>query len=437
MSDRATVIGAGLAGSEAAWQLAQRGFAVDLYEMRPESLTPAHHTDKPAELVCSNSLRSDSLTNAAGLLKEELRRLDSLIISAAEKTRVPAGNALAVDREKFPEKVLERLKNHDLIRLVRREIKDIPDTDPLIIATGPLTSDPLAESIKEFTGEDYLYFYDAAAPIIEAESIDYEKTFFASRYDRESDDYLNCPMDGEQFMDFWEFLLGAECNLPHDFEDENYFESCLPIEVLARRGRKSLLFGPLKPVGLENSETGETPHAVVQLRRDNRQETLFNLVGFQTRLKWPEQDRMLEFIPGLESARIVRYGVMHRNTYIDSPGLLTSSYRLRGERPIFFAGQLTGVEGYVESTSSGLVAGINCARLLDGENHLAFPESTATGALAAYISDPSHENLQPMNINFGLLPPLKVDIDERQKRRRRRSEQALKELEDFIEQKGI
>lgn len=426
------IIGAGLAGSEAAWQLAERGFRVKLYEMRPKKMTPAHHTGKPAELVCSNSLRSDRFTNASGLLKEELRELNSLIITAADKTSVPAGGALAVDREDFSEFILYYLNSHIKIDYEVREIKEIPGDGPVIIATGPLTSEALAEAIQELTGENYLHFYDAAAPIIEVDGINLEKVFRASRYEPEKDDYINCPMDKEEFMDFWEFLLQAECNLPHDFEDEDYFEACLPIEVLARRGRKSLLYGPLKPVGLIDPATGETPHAVVQLRQDNSRGSLYNMVGFQTRLKWGEQDRMLNFIPGLESANIVRYGVMHRNTYLNSPDLLTEKYNLIHKSDIFFAGQITGVEGYIESTSSGMVAAINCARLLQGKETLCFPKVTAHGALAAYISDSSHDNLQPMNINYGLLPELQEKESDKKKRNRKKTRRALDRLKKFM-----
>ena len=430
------VIGAGLAGSEAAWQLAERGFKVELLEMRPEKMTPAHHTGRPAELVCSNSLRSDRLTNAAGLLKEELRELGSLIISAADETRVPAGSALAVDREAFPQMVLSELENHENIDYRVVEVEEIPESKPVIVATGPLTSEALAASIQRLTGEDHLHFYDAAAPIIDADTIDHDRVFKASRYEKGDGDYINCPMDEEQFMELWEFLLAADCNLPHDFEDEDYFEACLPIEVMARRGRKSLLYGPLKPVGLTDPRRGESPHAVVQLRQDNRQATLYNMVGFQTRMKWGEQDRMLSFIPGLEQAEIVRYGVMHRNTYLKSHRLLTPHYSLRDEGRIFFAGQITGVEGYVESTSSGMVAAVNCARLLGGEKPVAFPVVTAHGALAAYVSDERHENLQPMNINFGLLPELEEKIDDRKERNRRKSKRALKALVDFRDEHG-
>ena len=431
------IIGAGLAGSEAAWQLAERGFQVKLYEMRPEKMTPAHQTDKPAELVCSNSLRSDRLTNAAGLLKEELRELNSLIIAAAEETSVPAGGALAVDREQFSEHVFSMLNSHQKIDFTVQEIAQIPEDTPVIIASGPLTSDRLAESIQKLTGEDYLHFYDAAAPIVEVEGINFAKAFKASRYEPDKDDYINCPMDREEFMEFWEFLLRAECNLPHDFEDEDYFEACLPIEVLARRGRKPLLYGPLKPVGLKDPRTGETPHAVVQLRQDNSRGTLYNMVGFQTRLKWGEQDRMLNFIPGLEAANIVRYGVMHRNTYLNSAKLLTDKYNLIENDNIFFAGQITGVEGYIESTSSGMVAAINCARQLQKQELLAFPETTAHGALAAYVSESTHDNLQPMNINYVLLPELEDDIGDKMERNRIKSHRAVKSLKNFMKKYNL
>jgi len=411
---QAVIIGGGLAGSEAAFQLARRGHRVKLYEMRPEKMTPAHHTDRLAELVCSNSLRSNQLTNAVGLLKEEMRRLNSLIIEAADSTRVPAGRALAVDRQAFAAYITDKLNTLPEVEIIHQEVKTLPQERPLILATGPLTSDSLAEDLQRLTGRDYLYFYDAAAPIVTAESLNHDIIFRASRYEDEEDegDYLNAPMTREEFLDFWEFLLQAEVSQPHDFEveDQKYFEACLPIEVMARRGHKTLLFGPLKPVGLTDPGTGEEPHAVIQLRQDNHQATLYNMVGFQTRLKWGEQDRMLQYIPGMENAEIVRYGVMHRNTYINSPGLLTAGYQFRQYPGIFCAGQLTGVEGYVESASSGLLAGLNAAHYLEGEEtgersdrsetseryeSLKFPEETALGALAAYISDERKDKIDP------------------------------------------
>jgi len=449
---QAVIIGGGLAGSEAAFQLARRGHRVKLYEMRPEKMTPAHHTDRLAELVCSNSLRSNQLTNAVGLLKEEMRRLNSLIIEAADSTRVPAGRALAVDRQAFAAYITDKLNTLPEVEIIHQEVKTLPQERPLILATGPLTSDSLAEDLQRLTGRDYLYFYDAAAPIVTAESLNHDIIFRASRYEDEEDegDYLNAPMTREEFLDFWEFLLQAEVSQPHDFEveDQKYFEACLPIEVMARRGHKTLLFGPLKPVGLTDPGTGEEPHAVIQLRQDNHQATLYNMVGFQTRLKWGEQDRMLQYIPGMENAEIVRYGVMHRNTYINSPGLLTAGYQFRQYPGIFCAGQLTGVEGYVESASSGLLAGLNAAHYLEGEEtgersdrsetseryeSLKFPEETALGALAAYISDERKDKIDPMNINFGLIPRLSEKISDKRERNLARSRRALKVLEEFIQ----
>ncbi len=433
------IIGGGLAGSEAAYQLARRGHQVKLYEMRPEKMTPAHQTGNLAEMVCSNSLRSNQLTNAVGLLKEEMRRLDSLIIEAAERTEVPAGRALAVDRQAFAAYITKKLDSLPEVEIIHQEVKALPEERPLIVATGPLTSDSLAGDLKGLTGRDYLYFYDAAAPIVTAESLDYDVIFRASRYEEDEGDYLNAPMNREEFLDFWEFLLMAECSQPHDFEveDQKYFEACLPIEVMARRGHKTLLFGPLKPVGLTDPRTGEEPHAVVQLRQDNRQATLYNMVGFQTRLKWGEQDRMLKHIPGMENAEVVRYGVMHRNTYINSPGLLTAGYQFRQDPGLFFAGQLTGVEGYVESASSGLLAGLNTALYLEGNEPLEFPRETALGALAAYISDERKDKIDPMNVNFGLLPKLPEKIHDKRERNRARSRRALETLEEFLQKHNI
>ncbi len=423
------VIGAGLAGSEAAWQLASRGIMVKLYEMRPGVKSLAHHTDLPAELVCSNSFRADGLANAAGLLKEEMRQLDSLIMAAADANALPAGRALAVDREAFSRDIQARLESNKNIEIIREEVTEIPEDRPVVIATGPLTSDKMAEAIKELTGEDYLYFYDAAAPIVAADSLNYDIVFKASRYDDGAGDYLNAPMNEEEFFEFWDFLLRAEISLPREFEDDAYFEACLPIEVMAKRGRKTLLYGPLKPVGLKDPRTGKKPHAVVQLRQDNKEGTLYNLVGFQTRLKWGEQDKMLEFIPGLEGAEIVRHGVMHRNTYLNSPLFLKPTYQFKDNPNIFFAGQITGVEGYIESTSSGLVAGINAARMVNGEDGIIFPEETAIGALPNYITDEYKVDFKPMKINFGLLPELDEEIKDKRERNRRRSEFALESLE--------
>ncbi|MFW5790560.1 MAG: methylenetetrahydrofolate--tRNA-(uracil(54)-C(5))-methyltransferase (FADH(2)-oxidizing) TrmFO [Bacillota bacterium] len=425
------VIGAGLAGSEAAWQLSSQGIKVKLFEMRPEVKSPAHHTDLPAELVCSNSFRADGLANAAGLLKEEMRQLDSLIMAAADANSLPAGRALAVDREEFSRDVKARLEANENIEIIRKEVTEIPEDKPVVIATGPLTSDKMAEAIKELTGEDYLYFYDAAAPIVTAESINYDVVFKASRYDEGTGDYLNAPMNEEEFFEFWDFLLRAEVNLPREFEEDAYFEACLPIEVMAKRGRKTLLYGPLKPVGLKDPRTGKKPQAVVQLRQDNKEGSLYNLVGFQTRLKWGEQDKMLKFIPGLEDAEIVRHGVMHRNTYLNSPLFLKPTYQFKDNPNIFFAGQITGVEGYIESTSSGLIAGINAARMVNGKTEIIFPEETAMGALPKYITDEYKVDFKPMKINFGLLPDLDEVIKDKRERNLKRSEVALERLKSI------
>lgn len=366
MNQTVNVIGAGLAGSEAAWQLAKRGINVRLYEMRPVKQTPAHHTDKFAELVCSNSLRANSLTNAVGVLKEEMRILDSAIIDAADQCSVPAGGALAVDRHEFAANVTEKVKNHPNVTVLNEEVKGIPE-GPTIIATGPLTSESLSEQLRQLTGEDYLYFYDAAAPIVEKDSLDMNKVYLKSRYDKGEAAYLNCPMTEEEFDRFYDALVSAETVPLKEFEKEIFFEGCMPIEVMAKRGKKTMLFGPMKPVGLEDPKTGKRPYAVVQLRQDDAAGTLYNIVGFQTHLKWGDQKEVLRLIPGLEQAEIVRYGVMHRNTFINSPSLLNATYQFKKRDDLFFAGQMTGVEGYVESAASGLAAGINAARLVLGK----------------------------------------------------------------------
>ncbi|ACL69512.1 methylenetetrahydrofolate--tRNA-(uracil(54)-C(5))-methyltransferase (FADH(2)-oxidizing) TrmFO [Halothermothrix orenii] len=435
--DRLIVIGAGLAGCEATWQAINRGVEVDLYEMRPEQKTPAHNTGFFAELVCSNSLGANHLHNAGGILKEEMRHLNSLIIKTADKHRVPAGRALAVDRNEFAREITKKLKEHPGVHYHNEEVTDIPEDRVVIIATGPLTSDKLTKEIKKLTGEEYLYFFDAAAPIITADSIDYNKVFRASRYEDGKGDYLNCPMSREEYEEFWNALVSAERHQPHNFEKDMYFEGCLPIEVLAERGKKTLLFGPLKPVGLVDPNTQEKPYAVVQLRQDNAEGTLYNLVGFQTRLKWGEQKRIINMIPGLENAEIVRYGVMHRNTYLNSPKLLNSCYQLRHKENIFFAGQITGVEGYVESASSGLIAGLNAARLLQGKELLRFPRTTAHGALSSYISNPAKDKLQPMNINFGLFPPLDIKIRNKRERKEKKGTRALEDLKGFMLTYGL
>ncbi|MGJ5714167.1 FADH(2)-oxidizing methylenetetrahydrofolate--tRNA-(uracil(54)-C(5))-methyltransferase TrmFO [Staphylococcus equorum] len=431
MTQTVNVIGAGLAGSEAAYQLAQRGIKVNLIEMRPVKQTPAHHTDQFAELVCSNSLRGNALTNAVGVLKEEMRRLDSLIISAADKARVPAGGALAVDRHDFAGYVTETLKNHPNVTVLNEEINSIPD-GYTIIATGPLTTEKLAAEIVEATGEDQLYFYDAAAPIIEKESIDMNKVYLKSRYDKGEAAYLNCPMTEEEFNIFYDALMKAEVAPVNEFEKEKYFEGCMPFEVMAERGRKTLLFGPMKPVGLEDPKTGERPYAVVQLRQDDAAGTLYNLVGFQTHLKWGAQKDVIRLIPGLENVEIVRYGVMHRNTFINSPDVLTEKYELIGREEVHFAGQMTGVEGYVESAASGLVAGINVAHKIKDRGGVVFPRETMIGSMAYYISHAKNEkNFQPMNANFGLLPTLEKRVKDKKLRYEKLADRALSYLDNY------
>ena len=401
-----TVIGAGLAGSEAAWQLAQRGIHVTLREMKPEKKTPAHETPYFAELCCSNSLRSDQLENAVGLLKEELRRLDSLIIRCADATRVPAGGALAVDRHGFARMVTEELHNHPNVTVVEGEVTQIPEGE-VIIASGPLTSDALAEQLQQLFGDaTTLNFFDAAAPLVSFESVDMDSAYFASRYDKGTPDYINCPMSEEEYKAFWSALIAAEEAEVHGFEDKQVFEGCMPVEVMARRGEDTLRYGPLKPKGLPDPKTGRDPYAVVQLRKDNADGTIYNLVGFQTHLKWGEQKRVFSMIPALKNAQYLRYGVMHRNTYLDSPRLLDRYYRLRKEPRIAFAGQMTGVEGYVESCASGFLAGVELARRLRGMDAVDFPKETAIGALGLYVSNESVGAFQPMNINFGIMPPL-------------------------------
>ena len=401
------VIGAGLAGCEAAWQLAQRGIPVQLHEMKPQKMSPAHHSESFAELVCSNSLRSDQIENAVGLLKEELRRCGSLIMACADEHRVEAGGALAVDRHAFAAGVTEKIRSHPNITVVEGEVTEIPAEGNVIIASGPLTSDALSEKIAQlFPNSKYLNFFDAAAPLVTYESVDMESAWFASRYDRGTPDYINCPMSEEEYQAFWQELIHAQEAEVHGFEDAGVFEGCMPVEVMARRGRDTLCYGPLKPVGLKDPKTGKEPFAVVQLRKDNAQGSIYNIVGFQTHLKWPEQKRVFSMIPALKNAEYIRYGVMHRNTFLDSPRLLDRYYRVRGQERIAFAGQITGVEGYVESTASGCLAAMELARRLNGKDPINFPRETAMGALALYISDESVVNFQPMNINFGLIPQL-------------------------------
>ena len=401
-----TVIGAGLAGSEAAWQLAQRGIDVTLREMKPEKKTPAHETEYFAELCCSNSLRSDQLENAVGLLKEELRRLGSLILQCADATRVEAGGALAVDRHGFARMVTEQVRSHPRITVVPGEVTEIPEGE-VVIASGPLTSDALAERLQALLGADTaLHFYDAAAPLVTAESVDMDRAWFGSRYDRGTADYVNCPMTEEEYDAFWKELTCAQEAPVHGFEDKMVFEGCMPVEVMARRGHDTLCYGPLKPRGLRDPRTGKEPYAVVQLRRDNADGTVYNLVGFQTHLKFPEQRRVFSMIPALHDAEFLRYGVMHRNTFLNSPRLLDRYYRLKAEPRISFAGQMTGVEGYVESAASGFLVGVETARRLQGKPPIDFPRETAIGALGLYVSNPSVTVFQPMNINFGIMPPL-------------------------------
>ncbi|KAB2954405.1 FADH(2)-oxidizing methylenetetrahydrofolate--tRNA-(uracil(54)-C(5))-methyltransferase TrmFO [Heliorestis acidaminivorans] len=425
---KVTIIGAGLAGAEAAWQLAQRGIAVQLVEMRPQQMTPAHKTGDFAELVCSNSLRSDAIENAVGLLKEELRQLGSLIMEVADQNRVPAGGALAVDRHKFALTITQRLLEHPLIDVVREEVTSIPTEGIVIIASGPLTSSALSQAIGELTGTDYLYFYDAAAPIVDADSVDKSIAFWASRYDKGDADYLNCPMTEEEYNRFYEALTTAEVHPLKEFEKEIFFEGCMPIEVMARRGRETMTFGPLKPVGLRDPRTEKRPFAVVQLRKENLEGTMLNLVGFQTHLKWPEQKRVFSLIPGLGNAEFIRYGVMHRNTFINSPLLLAPTYQMKKQSRIFFAGQITGVEGYIESTSSGFLAGLNAARLVKGWEPLIFPAETAMGALANYITTADAKNFQPMNVNYGIFPSLPGKVKGKSMRQKAHSERALSKI---------
>ena len=435
---RVTVVGAGLAGSEAAWQLAKRGFAVELREMKPQKRTPAHHYDEEfAELVCSNSFRGDRLENAVGLLKEELRRKGSLIMACADATRVEAGGALAVDRHAFAGLVTERIKSCPIITVIPGEVTEIPEK-PVIIATGPLTSDALSQAIARYFGDaDYLNFYDAAAPLIEADSVDMDLAWFASRYDRGNADYVNCSMDRDEYLAFVQALASAEEAEVHGFEDSKVFEGCMPVEVMARRGVDTLRYGPLKPVGLRDPRTGKENYAVVQLRRDNAEGTLYNLVGFQTHLTWSEQKRVFSLIPALRNAEFVRYGVMHRNTYLDSPRLLDRYYRLRSEPRLSFAGQMTGVEGYVESAASGLLVGIETAARMLGLGPVDFPQETAIGALACYIAGGSVGDFQPMNINFGIITPLDRRVKGKRNKNAEISRRSLEILDSLIRDREV
>ncbi|MCR8642202.1 FADH(2)-oxidizing methylenetetrahydrofolate--tRNA-(uracil(54)-C(5))-methyltransferase TrmFO [Paenibacillus sp. N1-5-1-14] len=433
---RVTVIGAGLAGSEAAYQIASRGVPVTLYEMRPVKKTPAHITDQFAELVCSNSLRSNGLGNAVGVMKEEMRRLDSLIMRCADQHAVPAGGALAVDRDGFSGKITSTLRNHPLIEVKNEELEALPE-GIVVVATGPLTSPALSSHLQELMGKEYLYFYDAAAPIVEKDSIDMNKVYLASRYDKGEAAYLNCPMNEEEFNTFYEAIISAETAPIKEFEKEIYFEGCMPIEVMMKRGKQTALFGPMKPVGLVNPHTGELPYAVVQLRQDNAAGTLYNLVGFQTHLKWGEQKRVFGLIPGLENAEFVRYGVMHRNTFINSPELLEPTYQFRGQERLFFAGQMTGVEGYVESAAAGLVAGINAAKLALGEELVVFPKETTIGSMAQYITTAEGKYFQPMNANFGLLPPTAQKIRNKKQKNEELANRALETIGELTQKLAI
>lgn len=434
MSEYINVIGAGLAGCEASWQIARRGIKVRLYEMKPKSFSPAHHMETFAELVCSNSLRSDQLENAVGLLKEEMRLLDSIIMKCADETRVPAGGALAVDRTRFSQAVTKEIKDNKNITVINDEVCETNDNELTVIATGPLTSEPLSKYIGSLTGEQCMYFFDAAAPIVTYDSINLSKAFKAARYGRGTEDYINCPMTRDEYDNFWNELVNAEMAEVKNFEKEILFEGCMPVESMAKRGKDTLRFGPLKPVGLIDPDKGIEPYAVVQLRQDNSEGTLFNIVGFQTHLKWPEQKRVFGLIPGLENAEFVRYGVMHRNTYINSPKLLDATYKFTSKPNLYFAGQITGVEGYMESTSSGLVAGINAAMSFQQKPKVVFPSSTAIGALGKYISDHNIKNFQPMNVNFGLLDSLNTRIKDKRKKNYEIAQRSINSIKQIAQE---
>ena len=451
MKDYIRVIGGGLAGCEAAYQIAKRGINVKLYEMKPSVFSPAHSNENLAEIVCSNSFKSNSITNACGLLKEELRNLDSLLIKCADDTAVPAGQALAVDREEFSKSVTKEIESLKNIEIIREEFDSNLDEDDVItiIATGPLTSEKMEKQILKLTGEDKLYFYDAAAPIVEKDSINMDIAFYGDRYSQEKEkeesieewkerlekqedkSYINLPFSKEEYLDFYNELINAEVITLHDFEKKEIFEGCMPIEVMAKRGEDTIRFGPLKPVGFDDPRTGRRPYAVVQLRQDNSEGTLYNLVGFQTNLKFGEQKRVFSMIPGLENAEFVKYGVMHRNTYINSPVLLDSTFNLKNKTNIFFAGQITGVEGYVESIASGLTAGINASRLYNNKSPVSYPEETVIGALSKYIST-ANSSFQPMNANFGILPPLETKIRDKKERYAKMAERSLKNIEEIL-----
>jgi len=432
MNIEVTVVGAGLAGTEAAWQIATRGVPVRLFEMRPTRPTPVHRTDRFAELVCSNSLRSDHLSNAHGLLKEEMRRLGSLVLEAAGDARVPAGQALAVDRDVFAQRITDTIESSPLIRVVREELHAIPEDGIVVLATGPLTSESLSSSISDFTGSEHLYFYDAVSPVVEVDTIDFTKAFRASRYGKGGDDYINCPMSREEYQRFYDALMAASTIDVHEVDKGVYFESCLPIEVMASRGVDTLRFGPMKPVGLADPKTGREAYAVVQLRQDNLAATLYNVVGFQNQLKWGEQKRILRMVPGLENAEFARFGMIHRNTYINAPQVLRATFQTRSRDTLFFAGQISGVEGYTESAASGLIAGTNAAGLALGLPLREPPKTTALGALGHYISHADAKDYQPTNIAFGLLPSLDPPVRNRRARKEAMVERALFDLDEFI-----
>ncbi|MFV0393772.1 MAG: methylenetetrahydrofolate--tRNA-(uracil(54)-C(5))-methyltransferase (FADH(2)-oxidizing) TrmFO [Coprobacillaceae bacterium] len=433
MKEIVNVIGAGLAGVEATNQLIKKGYAVRLYEMRPKKMTPAHHSEDFAELVCSNSLRADGLTNAVGVLKNEIEMLDSIIIKFAREHSVPAGGALAVDRDNFSKAITKYIKNHPLVEVIEEEVTKIPE-GPTIIASGPLTSDTLSKEIASMLGEEYFYFFDAAAPIVTKESIDFSVAYYKSRYDKGENEYINCPMNEEEFDAFYEELINAEVVKPKDFE-EKFFEGCMPFEEMARRGKQTLLFGPMKPVGLTTPD-GVRPHAVVQLRQDNVQASLYNIVGFQTHLTWPEQKRIIQMIPGLENVNFVRYGVMHRNSFICSPKFLKPTYQWKQRADLFFAGQITGVEGYVESAQSGMVAGINMVRYLEKKEPIVFPTETVMGALSNYIVNASEIDFQPMKANFGILPDLATRVKKKE-RKEAYAKRAVEIMTPFVQENEL
>ncbi len=428
-----TVVGGGLAGSEATWQLLNRGVRVRLFEMRPHRLTPAHRTGYLAELVCSNSLRSKEITTGAGLLKAELHMAGSIVMEAALRAEVPAGSALAVDREVFSRYITDKLQGNPNLEIIREEVKEIPPP-PCIIATGPLTSDALSEALKGVLGSEHLYFYDAIAPVVDADSIDYSKVFRASRYGKGGDDYLNCPLNKEEYDRFYQALIEADTVTPRDFEEERVFEGCMPIEVMARRGKDTLRFGPMKPVGLIDPRTGKEPYAVVQLRVENKEATAYNLVGFQTRLRWPEQKRVFRLIPGLERAEFLRYGSMHRNTFINGPRFLNRDLSLKPLDGVYLAGQITGVEGYIESTAMGLVAALSVYMRLMGKEFIPPPPETAHGALLRYVTESPERGFQPSNINFGLLPPLRERIKDKRRKKEALARRALEAWQRYLQE---